>query len=112
MADYEFRKAGVAFTLQDFGRITAGMTVGPITVQLVNTSLSNWVDLRLSMVQGDSDGGYGTASVGAVTLTPTPVSVGPLAIAASVNIALGWVTPAGTVGRVADLAALNFEADY
>ena len=112
MADYEFRKAGVAFTQQDFGRITAGMTGGPVTIQLVNTSTSNWVDLRLSMVQGDSDGGYGTASVGAVALTATPVSAGPLAVGGSLSIVLGWVTPAGTVGRVADLAALNFEADY
>lgn len=112
MAEYEFRKAGVLLAEQDFGRVVAGASGGPVTVQLVNTSAFNWLDLRLYLIQGDSDGGYGTASVGGFVLTPTAHSTGPLAIGGSLDIVLGWTTPAGTAGRAADLAALSFEADY
>ena len=112
MTNYEFRKAGAVLTEQDFGRVVAGANGGPVTVQLVNTSAFNWLDLRLSLIQGDSDGGYGTASVGGFVLTNAPHSAGPLPTGGSLDLVLGWTTPAGVTGRTADLAALNFEADY
>ena len=110
--DFEWRKAGVAITQQDFGRVLAGQTGGPQAITLHNTSTNNWTAVRLSLVQGDSDGGYGTASAGAVVLDATPRSVGALAAGAFITVTLGWTTPAGTVGRVGDLANLTADYDY
>lgn len=110
--DYEWRKDGVVITEIDFGRVLAGAQGGPVTVQLVNTSANPWTQTNVSLIQGDSDGGYGTAQIAGVTQDATPRNAGALAVGASLSLTLGWTTPAGTVGRVGDLASIIVDYVY
>lgn len=108
--DYEWRKAGAPITQQDFGRVLAGASGGPVTVTLVNLSAFAWLTTNCALVQGDTDGARGTASVGGFVLTETAHDAGPLAVNGALDFTLGWITPAGTAGRVGDFA--NLAVDY
>ena len=110
--DYEWRKAGAVITQQDFGRVIAGAQGGPVTVTLANTSANNWLTTNCTLIQGDNDGGYGTASVGGFVLTETAHDAGPLLAGGTKDFTLGWVTPAGTTGRVGDFASLAVDYTF